>query len=24
LAPGNGGQLPIRRGWGAFWVHMNP
>jgi len=24
LPPGNDGQLPIRRGWGAFWVHMNP
>ena len=24
LAPGDGGQLPIRRGLGDFWVHMNP
>ena len=24
LPPGDGGQLPIRRGLGVFWVHMNP
>lgn len=24
LPPGNGGQTPIRGGWGAFWVHLNP